>query len=82
MDLDVALSQLLKNKAIKECFEGSYFNICPINRLHGIRGYPNKRVLNRAHCVSFGIMSAEMIVELNRLAREAIYYNQPWWKIL
>ena len=82
MDLDVALSHVLKSQAVKECFVESYFNVCSINKLHGSRGYPNKKVLHRAHCVSFGVMTAEMIVELNRLAREAIYYKQPWWKIL
>ena len=81
MDLDVALTMVLKSKAIEECFKSEWFDICPINKLHEFYSYPNRKVLLRAHCLHFDQMTDEMIVELKSLAREAIYYEKPWWKI-
>ena len=80
MDLDVALKMVLRNKAMDECFNDSYFNICPIIKIHN-GSYPNRSILFKAHCVHFEDMTEEMIVELKSLVREAVYYEKPWWKI-
>jgi len=81
MDIEAEIKDIKRMKAMDECFAGKYFNVCPINRIHPLTGYPNRETLNLAHIIYFEKMTDEMIVELKSLAREAIYYERPWWRI-
>ena len=81
MNLTEELKVIKKNQALAGCFKESYFNVCPINAIHERLGYPHKEELFQAHCMDLDLMSENMIQELKRIAKEAIYYERPWWKL-
>ena len=81
MNLDSELKKIKLKNALKDCFKESFFNACPINDLHP-NGYPNKKILHKAHCMKFKDMSDEVIVELKAKALDAIHYKSAWWKLV
>jgi hypothetical protein len=80
MSLSTELEDIKRANALTECFNKDYFNVCPINEVHGVFGYPHRKLLHRAHCMEFRQLSRESIVELKKLAYEAVYYKRPWWR--
>ena len=56
--------QLSVTAALKKMFDGSYFNICTIDRCLDVTGIkPNKRdydALSALHCVNWGTMDPEL----------------------
>ncbi len=79
MSLTKELKLIKMNKALERCFKEPYFDVTPITAIHG--QFPHRKELFLAHCVDLGSMTDQMVVELTNLAREAIYYERPWWKL-
>lgn len=75
MDLEKRIKEIKVNNAFVECFKKGHFSICPINEIHS--GYPNRDILSIAHCMNLCDFSEEELIELKRLALEAINWVEP-----
>tara|TARA_R110000744_G_scaffold37209_2_gene85406 strand:+ start:997 stop:1266 length:270 start_codon:yes stop_codon:yes gene_type:complete len=78
-------AEIKRIDAFEECFDGSFYNVCPVLEFEG-KNTPTFDILRSAHCINFNKFTAEDIVELKRLTQEVIDYVGPitestgWWR--
>lgn len=65
-----------------ECFELGFFSCCGIFKHAKTRFYPNRKIIEAAHCVSLSNLGDTFTEELRVMVREAVDWKKPWWYVI